>query len=215
MQKQVISGRVTKRHSIGISRTTLPAAMTKSSKKILRGFEIFDDYITMPCGKLKVLRLAAEWSSRAVLASAAIGSVAIPVLFNQQCPGKTRQKKPANINVGSRLGSVYCLDVTLPICDYSLIRGSKASLCQLFQAISIPSIWLPSIVAGAMENPTTTLSSQLLSTTDRRSKRTAVSEEPAKKPKKPNSEIRKQQNRIASRNYRMSTRRLVTTCDNI
>ncbi|KAL1801738.1 hypothetical protein ACET3X_002080 [Alternaria dauci] len=46
-----------------------------------------------------------------------------------------------------------------------------------------------------------------LSTTGGRPRRAAVSEEPAKKPKKPNSEIRKQQNRIASRNYREKRKR--------
>ncbi|KAH6865898.1 hypothetical protein BKA58DRAFT_404435 [Alternaria rosae] len=58
-----------------------------------------------------------------------------------------------------------------------------------------------------MNSPPTTSSSQLLSTPDARSKRAAVSEEPGKKPKKPNSEIRKQQNRIASRNYREKRKR--------
>ncbi|KAI4620869.1 hypothetical protein J4E83_005231 [Alternaria metachromatica] len=58
-----------------------------------------------------------------------------------------------------------------------------------------------------MNSPPTTLSSQSLSTPDARPKRAAVSEEPGKKPKKPNSEIRKQQNRIASRNYREKRKR--------
>ncbi|KAI4710619.1 hypothetical protein J4E89_004207 [Alternaria sp. Ai002NY15] len=58
-----------------------------------------------------------------------------------------------------------------------------------------------------MNSPPTTLSSQSLSTPDARPKREAVSEEPGKKPKKPNSEIRKQQNRIASRNYREKRKR--------
>ncbi|KAI4925220.1 hypothetical protein J4E85_007097 [Alternaria conjuncta] len=58
-----------------------------------------------------------------------------------------------------------------------------------------------------MDSPPTTLSSQSLPTPDARPKRAAVSEEPGKKPKKPNSEIRKQQNRIASRNYREKRKR--------
>ncbi|KAI4656563.1 uncharacterized protein J4E78_006452 [Alternaria triticimaculans] len=58
-----------------------------------------------------------------------------------------------------------------------------------------------------MNSPPTTSSSQLLSTPDARPKRAVVSEEPGKKPKKPNSEIRKQQNRIASRNYREKRKR--------
>ena len=69
-----------------------------------------------------------------------------------------------------------------------------------------------------MNSPPTTSSSQLLFTPDARPKRAAVSEEPVKKLKKPNSEIRKQQNRIASRNYRTSICRssiVVTTTNDI
>ncbi|KAG9189166.1 hypothetical protein G6011_06034 [Alternaria panax] len=58
-----------------------------------------------------------------------------------------------------------------------------------------------------MDSTPITLSSRSISTTGGRSKRAAVSEEPGKKPKKPNSEIRKQQNRIASRNYREKRKR--------
>jgi hypothetical protein len=58
-----------------------------------------------------------------------------------------------------------------------------------------------------MNSHPTMLSSRSLPTPDRRSKRATVSEEPGKKPRKPNSEIRKQQNRIASRNYREKRKR--------
>ncbi|KAF1829535.1 hypothetical protein BDW02DRAFT_145357 [Decorospora gaudefroyi] len=55
--------------------------------------------------------------------------------------------------------------------------------------------------------PTTTLPLQPFPKPGRRSKRGAESEEPVEKPKKVNSEIRKQQNRIASRNYREKRKR--------
>ncbi|KAB2110707.1 hypothetical protein AG0111_0g1428 [Alternaria gaisen] len=58
-----------------------------------------------------------------------------------------------------------------------------------------------------MNSPSNNLSPQSLSITGGRSKRATLSEEPGKKPKKPNSEIRKQQNRIASRNYREKRKR--------
>jgi hypothetical protein len=57
--------------------------------------------------------------------------------------------------------------------------------------------------AGAMNSPNT-LQSQPFSRPGRKPKHAGEVEEPGKKPKKVNSEIRKQQNRIASRNYRMS-----------
>ncbi|CAN9080400.1 unnamed protein product [Alternaria alternata] len=58
-----------------------------------------------------------------------------------------------------------------------------------------------------MDSPSNNVSPQALSIKGGRPKRAAVSEEPGKKPKKPNSEIRKQQNRIASRNYREKRKR--------
>ncbi|CAI9637445.1 unnamed protein product [Alternaria burnsii] len=61
-----------------------------------------------------------------------------------------------------------------------------------------------------MDSPSNNLLPQSLSIPSGRPKRAAVSEEPGqkpKKPKKPNSEIRKQQNRIASRNYREKRKR--------
>ncbi|KAF1845332.1 uncharacterized protein K460DRAFT_311606, partial [Cucurbitaria berberidis CBS 394.84] len=59
-----------------------------------------------------------------------------------------------------------------------------------------------------MTSPTaTTLQSQLFSNPGRRSMRVGEGEAPGKKPKKANSEIRKQQNRIASRNYRDKRKR--------
>jgi hypothetical protein len=60
------------------------------------------------------------------------------------------------------------------------------------------------IPIGATMTSPTTLQSQLLSRPGRRPRRGAEEEECGKKPKKVNSEVRKQQNRIASRNYRMS-----------
>ena len=55
--------------------------------------------------------------------------------------------------------------------------------------------------AGAMLT-TTTYRPQLTSrSSDRKTNPLSDGEEPARKPKKVNSEIRKQQNRIASRNY--------------
>ncbi|KAF1940576.1 hypothetical protein EJ02DRAFT_406194 [Clathrospora elynae] len=51
-------------------------------------------------------------------------------------------------------------------------------------------------------NSPTTHHSQALSRPGRRPRREGENEEPGQKPKKVNSEIRKQQNRIASRNYR-------------
>lgn len=54
-----------------------------------------------------------------------------------------------------------------------------------------------------MESPST-LHSQPYSKPSRRSRRVEEGEELEKKPKKVNSEVRKQQNRIASRNYRTS-----------
>jgi hypothetical protein len=64
-----------------------------------------------------------------------------------------------------------------------------------------------SLSAGAM-SPPTTLDLEPLPKTDRRPRRTVEGEEAGKKPKKVNSEIRKQQNRIASRNYRTLCPRL-------
>jgi hypothetical protein len=57
--------------------------------------------------------------------------------------------------------------------------------------------------AGAMTSPST-LYSQSQPKPGRRSRRAEEGEELEKKPKKVNSEVRKQQNRIASRNYRTS-----------
>jgi hypothetical protein len=58
-------------------------------------------------------------------------------------------------------------------------------------------------LAGAMTSPST-LCSQSQPKPGRRSRRAEEGEELEKKPKKVNSEVRKQQNRIASRNYRTS-----------
>jgi hypothetical protein len=54
-----------------------------------------------------------------------------------------------------------------------------------------------------MNSPSTKIPSHALTEPFTRPKQAGQSEEPRKKPKKVNSEIRKQQNRIASRNYRM------------
>ncbi|EDU40947.1 bZIP-2 multi-domain protein [Pyrenophora tritici-repentis] len=66
---------------------------------------------------------------------------------------------------------------------------------------------LPTTSTSIMNPLATTLLSQSPSSTGQRSNVVGEDEEPRKKPKKVNSEIRKQQNRIASRNYREKRKR--------
>ncbi|CAA9956546.1 bZIP-2 multi-domain protein [Pyrenophora teres f. maculata] len=65
----------------------------------------------------------------------------------------------------------------------------------------------PTTSISTMDPLATTLLSQSPSSTGQRSNVAGEDEEPRKKPKKVNSEIRKQQNRIASRNYREKRKR--------
>jgi hypothetical protein len=169
-------------------------------------------HITSLCGKIKVKvdggRI--KWCVVHRLPPPLLGPITILVVFNQLCPGKARQRNGILV-LASYHGRKVCL---LHECNLAELRlgtdqrlKSKPSPTILVH-ISIPYLWLPTTVAGVMNSSSnTTLPSQALEEPSRRPKRAGQSEEPGKKPKKVNSEIRKQQNRIASRNYRMSTPR--------
>ncbi|KAH8730710.1 hypothetical protein GQ44DRAFT_767884 [Phaeosphaeriaceae sp. PMI808] len=63
--------------------------------------------------------------------------------------------------------------------------------------------------------PSSTLQSQPVTKNGRRSRRAGTAEERSEKPKKANSEVRKQQNRIASRNYREKRKRKLQYLQNL
>jgi hypothetical protein len=77
----------------------------------------------------------------------------------------------------------------------------KTKLASPITRTTLPKRNISETSASAMYSPTSS-SSATEQRPGRRAKRSGDSAEPGQKPKKVNSEIRKQQNRIASRNYR-------------